>query len=130
MCFTNQNHGIRHNSEELHLIITGSINATPCKVGLKAGETITSTTEICIPVTTTRKNQEKHPTTETYEYAIPEPKKQNKKWKNKNSPVEESLPAEHSRELLGHALPDLLDGSRVANESRRHLQALRRHVAD
>ena len=47
-----------------------------------------------------------------------------------NSPVEESLPAEHGRELLGHTLPDLLDGGRVAHESRRHLQALRRHVTD
>ena len=32
--------------------------------------------------------------------------------------------------LLRHALEHLLDGSRVADEAHRHLQALRRDVAD
>merc|ERR1712167_431345 len=44
-------------------------------------------------------------------------------------PVEEGLAAEHARELLRHALEHLLDGSRVADEAHRHLQALRRDVA-
>ena len=35
------------------------------------------------------------------------------------------LAAEHGRELLGDALPRLLDGRRVADERRRHLEALR-----
>ena len=60
----------------------------------------------------------------------PEPKKTNETMENQTSPVEESLPAEHGRELLGHALPDLLDGGRVAHESRRHLEALGRHVTN
>ena len=34
------------------------------------------------------------------------------------------------RGLLRHALEHLLDGSRVADEAHRHLQALRRDVAD
>mmetsp|Transcript_8255 Transcript_8255/g.20711 ORF Transcript_8255/g.20711 Transcript_8255/m.20711 type:complete len:228 (-) Transcript_8255:746-1429(-) len=45
-------------------------------------------------------------------------------------PVEERLAAEHGRELLGDALPRLLDGRRVADERRRHLEALRGDVAN
>ena len=45
-------------------------------------------------------------------------------------PVEECLSAEHDGELLGDALPRLLDGSGVADEDRRHLHALGRDVAD
>merc|ERR1712194_252767 len=44
-------------------------------------------------------------------------------------PVEESLAAEHERELLGHALEHLLDGGGVSEERGGHLQALRRDVA-
>merc|ERR1719482_2558920 len=40
------------------------------------------------------------------------------------------LAAEHGRELLGDALPRLLDGRRVADERRRHLEALRGDVAN
>merc|ERR1711903_187906 len=45
-------------------------------------------------------------------------------------PVEEGLTAEHASELLGDTLPQLLDGSRVADEDRRHLEALRWDIAD
>ena len=44
-------------------------------------------------------------------------------------PVEESLAAEHGRELLRDALEQLLDGRRVADESGRHLETARRDVA-
>ena len=45
-------------------------------------------------------------------------------------PVEKGLAAEHGSELLSHALPHLLHGGGVAHEGVRHLQALRRDVAD
>merc|ERR1719390_182319 len=45
-------------------------------------------------------------------------------------PVQERLAAEHAGELLGHTLEHLLDRRRVADEAHRHLQALRRDVAD
>merc|ERR1719460_1375917 len=45
-------------------------------------------------------------------------------------PVEEGLAAEHASELLGDTLPQLLDGSRVTDEDRRHLEALRWDIAD
>jgi hypothetical protein len=43
--------------------------------------------------------------------------------------VEEGLAAEHDAELVRHALEQLLDGRRVANERHRHLEAARRNVA-
>merc|ERR1712072_192680 len=45
-------------------------------------------------------------------------------------PVEERLAAEHAGELLGHALPRLLDGGGVADEGGRHLKPLGRDVTD
>lgn len=42
-------------------------------------------------------------------------------------PVQERPAAEHFRELVLHAAEELLDGCRVSNESRRHLEARRRH---
>ena len=39
------------------------------------------------------------------------------------------LAPEHRRELLGHALPHLLDGGGVAHEGGGHLEALGRDVA-
>ena len=45
-------------------------------------------------------------------------------------PVEEGLAPEHDRELLGDALPGLLDSRGVADERRGHLEALGRDVAD
>ncbi len=45
-------------------------------------------------------------------------------------PMEESLAAEHGRELFRDALEDLLDGRRVADEGGGHLEAARRDVAD
>ncbi len=45
-------------------------------------------------------------------------------------PVQESLAAEHGRELLADALEHLLDGGGVAHESGRHLEALGRDVTD
>merc|ERR1712124_233852 len=45
-------------------------------------------------------------------------------------PVQERLAAEHSCELLGHALEHFLDRSCVADEAHSHLQPLRRDVAD
>merc|ERR1711904_165524 len=45
-------------------------------------------------------------------------------------PVQESLAAEHARELLSDTLEELLDGGGVANEGGGHLEALRRDVAD
>merc|ERR1719198_226792 len=45
-------------------------------------------------------------------------------------PVKEGLAAEHAGELLGDALHDLLHAGRVAAEADRHLEALRRDVAD
>ena len=44
--------------------------------------------------------------------------------------MEEGLAAEHRGELLGDALHDLLHAGRVAAEADRHLEALRRDVAD
>ena len=44
-------------------------------------------------------------------------------------PVKEGLAAEHGSELLANALEHLLDGRGVADESRRHLEALRGDVA-
>merc|ERR1711953_992749 len=38
-------------------------------------------------------------------------------------PVEESLPSEHSSELLGDPLEELLDGGGVANEGGGHLES-------
>ncbi len=46
------------------------------------------------------------------------------------APVEESLAPEHGSELLAHALEHLLDGSGVAQEGGRHLEALWRDVTD
>jgi len=45
-------------------------------------------------------------------------------------PVQESLSAEHSSELLRYSLPDLLDGSGVTNEGGSHLEALGGDVAN
>jgi len=45
-------------------------------------------------------------------------------------PVEESLASEHGSELLGHTLPDLLDGSGVADEGGCHLKTLGWDVAN
>merc|ERR1712073_215616 len=45
-------------------------------------------------------------------------------------PVEESLAAEHSGELLADALEHLLDGGGVTEEGNSHLEALRRDIAD
>ena len=45
-------------------------------------------------------------------------------------PVEEGLATEHDSELLGDALPGLLDGGGVANEGGGHLEALGGDVAD
>merc|ERR1712159_302335 len=39
-------------------------------------------------------------------------------------PVKEGLAAEHSSELLRHALEHLLDGGRVTNEGSAHLETL------
>merc|ERR1712100_953915 len=44
-------------------------------------------------------------------------------------PVEEGLAAEHAGELLGDALPELLDGGGVTDEDGGHLQTLRWDVA-
>ncbi len=44
--------------------------------------------------------------------------------------MEEGLSPEHGRELLRHALPDLLDGGGVAHEGGGHLEPLGRDVAD
>ena len=45
-------------------------------------------------------------------------------------PVQEGLAGKHETELVGNALPDLLDGRVVAHESRRHFQSGGGHVAD
>ncbi|KFV64569.1 hypothetical protein N307_10589, partial [Dryobates pubescens] len=45
-------------------------------------------------------------------------------------PVQESLPAEHGRELLRNAFEQLLDGCAVANEGGRHFEAARWNVTD
>merc|ERR1719329_651329 len=45
-------------------------------------------------------------------------------------PVEEGLALEHSRELVGETLPELLHGGGVAREGGGHLEALGGHVAD
>merc|ERR1712141_29209 len=45
-------------------------------------------------------------------------------------PVEESLAAEHSGELLGDTLEELLDGSAVSNEGSGHLESTGWDVAD
>ena len=45
-------------------------------------------------------------------------------------PVQESLSAEHSSELLRYSLPDLLDGSGVTNEGGGHLEALGGDIAN
>jgi len=45
-------------------------------------------------------------------------------------PMQESLATEHGSELLAHALEKFLDGSGVADEGGRHLQATRWNVAD
>merc|ERR1711939_851999 len=45
-------------------------------------------------------------------------------------PVKEGLATEHAGELLGNALPELLDGGGVTDEDGGHLQALRRDVAN
>mmetsp|Transcript_48099 Transcript_48099/g.79687 ORF Transcript_48099/g.79687 Transcript_48099/m.79687 type:complete len:225 (+) Transcript_48099:251-925(+) len=45
-------------------------------------------------------------------------------------PMQEGLAAEHSRELLGHALHHFLHAGRVADEANRHLETLRRDIAD
>merc|ERR1712121_225608 len=45
-------------------------------------------------------------------------------------PVEESLAPEHSSELLGHTLEQLLDGSAVADEGGAHLEPTGRNVTD
>ena len=45
-------------------------------------------------------------------------------------PVEESLAAEHSSELLRNALEELLDGGRVTDESGGHLETAGRNVTD
>merc|ERR1712066_189964 len=44
-------------------------------------------------------------------------------------PVEESLAAEHTSEVLSDTLEHLLDGSGVSEESDSHLQTLRRDIA-
>merc|ERR1712082_42951 len=45
-------------------------------------------------------------------------------------PMQESLPPEHSSELLRNALKELLDCSAVANEGSRHLQASGRNITN
>merc|ERR1711964_387022 len=45
-------------------------------------------------------------------------------------PMQEGLAAEHARELLRNTLEHLLNRRGVADEADRHLQALRRDVAD
>merc|ERR1719178_170316 len=45
-------------------------------------------------------------------------------------PVKEGLAAEHASELLGHTLPELLDGGGVAKEHGGHLETLRGDVTD
>lgn len=45
-------------------------------------------------------------------------------------PMQESLTTEHSGELLGDTLEQLLDGGRVADERRGHLQSSRRDITD
>ena len=45
-------------------------------------------------------------------------------------PVEESLSSEHSSELLGDSLEELLDGGGVTDESTRHLESSWRNVTD
>ena len=44
-------------------------------------------------------------------------------------PMQESLAPEHSGELLGDSLEELLDGGRVADEGGRHLESAGRDVA-
>ena len=44
--------------------------------------------------------------------------------------MQESLAAEHGRELLAYSLEQLLDGCAVADEGDRHLKTARRDVAD
>jgi hypothetical protein len=44
--------------------------------------------------------------------------------------MKESLSAEHGSELLGHTLPDLLDGGGVTNEGGGHLKSFRGDVAN
>ncbi len=44
-------------------------------------------------------------------------------------PMQESLPAKHSGELLRHTLEELLDGGRVSDERGRHLESAGRNVA-
>ena len=46
-----------------------------------------------------------------------------------NLPMEESFTPEHSSELLGDALKQLLDGGGIADERSGHLQATGRDVA-
>ena len=43
--------------------------------------------------------------------------------------MQESLSSEHGGELVTNTLEEFLDGSRVANKGRRHLQATRRNGA-
>ena len=45
-------------------------------------------------------------------------------------PVKESLSAEHSSELLGHALEELLDGGGVSDEGGGHFKTAGRDVTD
>ena len=45
-------------------------------------------------------------------------------------PVEESLPSEHSGELLADPLEQLLDGGGVTNEGGGHLESPGRDIAD
>ena len=45
-------------------------------------------------------------------------------------PVEESLPSEHSGELLADPLEQLLDGGGVTNEGGGHLESTGRDIAD
>merc|ERR1739848_120819 len=45
-------------------------------------------------------------------------------------PVKEGLATEHASELLGNALPELLDGGGVTDEDGGHLETLWRDVAD
>ena len=44
--------------------------------------------------------------------------------------MEESLPSEHSSELLGDTLEELLDGGGVTNEGGGHLESTGRDIAD
>uniref|UniRef100_A0A182MEH8 Uncharacterized protein n=1 Tax=Anopheles culicifacies TaxID=139723 RepID=A0A182MEH8_9DIPT len=50
--------------------------------------------------------------------------------RHRGSLMQERLATEHSGELFRDTLEQLLDGGRVADESGRHLQALRRNITD